>query len=183
MKNQILFPITLLSALVVGFGCSKKAEVRVEEVGPRISEGYYSTSNAEDYNVPLVSIKKESGVTYAYSFLKYDCEGKTSSSYARSGTTFSDNPVSAGGPGVIVLGKKCDVETDILAESDSTIKIAVTINGELKDTYSLTKMAKQNFVDILKSVSTLSDTFKVSEEACQKSLNDSCSNLQIESKE
>lgn len=183
MKNQTLFSITLLSAILLGFGCSKKTEVTVEEVGPRISEGYYSTSNAEAYNVPLVSIKKESGVTYSYSFLKYECEGKTSSSYSKSGTTFSDSPVSAGGSNVTILGKKCDIKTDILAESDSTIKITVTINDELKDTYSLTKMEKQNFVDILKSLSTLSDTFMVSEETCQKSLNDTCSNLQIESKE
>ena len=173
----------MISLVLINTGCSKKADVKIEEVGPRISEGYYSTSNAKDYNVPLVAIKKENGNTYAYSFLKYECDGKVSSSYNKTGTTFSDSPVSAGGPNVTVLGKNCDIKTEILAESDSTVKITVKINGELKDTYSLTKMDKQSFIDILKTVSTLADTFHVTEDTCQKSLNDSCTNLQIEAKD
>lgn len=183
MKKLIL---SIFSMAVFAMGCAKKSEAKFEakfeDVGPRISEGYYAIESAEKYNVPLVAIIKTNGITYAYSFYWYECSGKVSSTYDKTGTTFDDNPVSAGGPNVTVLGKNCNLKSDIVADSDSTIKVRVSLNDVEQESYVLRKVSKEEFLNGLINMSKVSDSFKTSEDTCQKSLGEACSTLNIESK-
>lgn len=176
MKKLIF---SIFSMAIFASGCAKKSEAKFEDVGPRISEGYYAIESAENYNVPLVAIIKTKGLTYAYSFYWYECEGKVFSIYDKTGTTFDDNPVFAGGPNVTVLGKNCNLKSDIVADSDSTIKIKVSLNRQEQQAYILRKVSKEEFLTGLISMSKVSDSFKTSEDTCQKSLGEACSALKI----
>lgn len=172
--QSVLVLVALSSASL--FGCSK-----VENVGPRITSGLYATEGASDKNLPAVSIQIADGKTYAYSFLQYECDGQMTAQFEKSGTTFSTDPVATGGPSVFVAGKKCDVQTEILADSPSTLKINVTLNGEKQGSYVLTKVSQSTFADTIKRLAAKASKFSVEEEACA-STGTTCAQMELSSK-
>ncbi len=169
--------IVFLIAATFMYSCSKKANVTVTEVGPRISEGYYAINNPDQYNMPLVAVKAVNGNMDSYGFLKFKCDGKTYQSYDYAGTTFSDRPASLGGRSVNILSHDCEIETKITAESDTSIKITVIFNDKEIDSYSLTKVTKEDFIQDLKSFVGSDSNLKIEEKICQKSLDLTCEDL------
>lgn len=158
-------------------GCSK-GNMKTENVGPRITSGLYAAENPADKSVPAVSIQIADGKTYAYTFLQYDCEGKTSAQFEKSGTTFSTEPVSAGGPSVFVAGKKCDVQTEILADSGTTLRLKIKLNGVDQDAYLLSKVNQDAFIQTVKTQAAKADKFSVEEDACA-SLGTTCAQVEL----
>ena len=169
MKN-----IIFIIAVALTYSCAKKTNITVTEVGPRISEGYYAINNPDQYNMPLVAVKIVNGNADSYGFLKFQCQGKTHQSYDYAGTTFSDRPTSLAGRSVNLLSYNCKIETRITAESDTAIKITVIFNSKEIDSYTLTKIAKEDFIQDLKSFVIGDPNLKIEEKICQKSLDSNC---------
>lgn len=169
----------LLLFLFAITACSKKAEVKVSVVGPRISEGYYSINNPDQYNLPLVAVKAEKGNMDIYGFLKFQCDDKIHQSYDYAGTTFSDRPASLAGRSVNILSHDCKIKTDIQAESENSIRVKVIFNDKEVDSYSLTKVSKEDFIHDLKSFVDQDSSIKIEEKICEKSLQSSCDVLNL----
>jgi hypothetical protein len=162
--------------------CSVKLEPAKTEAGPTIKEGFYSVDNPNGKNVPLVSIRIDGGNTYAYSLLSYVCEGKVTSSFDQSGITFSDSSSSAGGPGVSVLGKGCDITSDIRAKSDNSIQVTVKLNGVPQPAYILSRIDKKTFAGTLRTLGFNSDHFTIDRTVCLRVLGDECAGVQLAAK-
>ncbi len=166
--------IIFLIAVTFVYSCAKKREVTVTEVGPRISEGYYAINNPDQYNMPLVAVKMVNGNADSYGFLKLQCDDKTYQSYDYAGTTFSDRPASLAGRSVNILSHECKIQTEVTAESDTSIKIRVILNDKEIDSYSLKKVTKEDFIQDLKSFVSHDSNLKIEEKICQKSLDSTC---------
>lgn len=163
--------------------CSVKLpDSTVQDSSPRIKEGFYEASSPEAKNVPLVSIKIAEGRTYAYSYLAYVCDGQTTASFDQSGITFSDNPTSAGGPGATVVGRNCEIHSDIVGNSNDSIQVTVTLNGVKQPAYILTRTSADSFVDSLNRLAKRADHFSVPIDVCNKNFGTSCDRVRLAAK-
>lgn len=179
---KYFFSVPLFS-LAFFISCTNSGSGLKEEVVPRIQEGFYKIEGSiDEKNLPLVAIVKADGKTHAYSFFSHKCREFTSSSFKLSGTTLSDNPVSAAGPNVKFLTSGCEVETDIVAQSTDSIKAIV--NNELNEDeeYTLSLTTKDDFLSTMKSLIANSAEFEIEEDACLAAFEVSCNVYEVRNK-
>lgn len=179
MRACMMAIVATLSSITF-LGCAKNSP-KFENVGPRITGGLYIADKPADKNLPAVSIQIADGNTYAYSFLQYECESQVTAQFEKSGTTFSDDAGSAGGPNVSVLGKNCDVQTEILADSPSTLLVKIKLNNKDQKPYVLTKVGRDEFLSTVKALADKAQNFSVEEEACA-SLGMTCVQAELSNK-
>lgn len=178
MKHIQIVAAMLITGLMA-CAPSKKEESRTEEVGPRVREGYYAAENPENKNVPLVAVKITDNTTRSSAFSSYLCAGKVISAYRDSGYTLSwSGAASSAGGFELLYDSKCPevgFHAEITADSDSTIKVIITEDKKVKDTYVLRRVSEETFIDGIKSLAVTSDSFDANDEACKNTLLKSCS--------
>lgn len=178
MRSSFVVLILMISSLVA---CSSKKDDPKNNDTPQLTEGYYA-GTVENRNVPAVSIQMKDGKIYTYGLLWYECENTIYGEYHRTSTHFGASASSAGGPTVSHLGKKCDIETEITANENFSLKIKVKINGTAQDEYILTKVTSDDLVNTIRSIQLKSDTFSIEEEACKENFDKSCVELDLRNK-
>jgi hypothetical protein len=164
------------------FGCAPKGQPSDSDVqktsGPFIEKGYYSLENPLDQPVPAIAIQVEDGITSVYGMLSFTCNSESFSIYGITSQIFTDHSVTeAHGPMYSWNNDQCVIHTQIEADSASTIKLTLTIDGVPQKPYILKSLSKLYFVETLKKVISQVGKFKGSNADCQDSFGLSCDTL------
>ena len=175
--------IAVLITLVLA-ACSTKSSdpTDVETTGQPIKAGFYGADNPDARNVPLVSIKIEDGKTYAYALLKYECAGSKIAFFDQSSIAVSEESTMATGPGVGNPGMDCNIQSDIVANADSSLQVIVTVNGVKQPPYTLSSTSKDNFVRSLRQLAQQVDHFTVPLDVCLRNFGVACDQVRLAAK-
>lgn len=177
-KTALTYCLTLP---LLALGCSDRP-AKLQDAGPRLSEGYFIADNPNEKEVPLVAIRNIEGRMSSYAFLSFNCEGSVSSSYNRTSYSLSGNPKSLGGPSVLRLDRNCEIESEITVESDDAIQIHIALNKVTQAPYTLKRIEKNTFIQKMNELILLSPQHEADENACLESFGDSCTNLSLNGK-
>ncbi|NJL24229.1 MAG: hypothetical protein HC902_02975 [Calothrix sp. SM1_5_4] len=180
----LILPL-LLPLLILFGGCGPTNGIQVgNETRESIAlqEGYYESEMPDDRQVPLVSIRVESGKTYVYSFLRLECGGRVFASFSETGIVFNDHAVRAPGPSVIMGGGACEVKSEITARSEDSVEVTVFLNGFRHNAYVLAKTDRFTFVSEFNRLASRCHDFSMSSHACLRSFGETCEDNRVGSR-
>ena len=158
--------------------CSK---AKVEDVGPRVSDGSYVATES-DATVAAIVIKRNpvNGLD-TYALLSYDCGGAKISNFGAGGTVFSATASSVPTPSIHDLSNRCDVETSAIASSNDSITVLVKLNGLAQKPELLTKSDSATALSRIHDAFKSSDKTKSYEASCSSAFGGGCSDLGLDS--
>ena len=168
---SLLAPLTLVA-------CSNGASLNAGYASPAVSEGAYVSSKANAI-VPAIVLKKNAANDLvSYVMLSYTCKDKSFANFGTGGTVFSAFARSVPLPTIYDLSEGCNVVTSATAESSSSIKVTVKLNGVVQEDITLNKSDNQTATQRIQTAANVSDKASVEEASCQGAFQvDSCASL------